>query len=282
MHKMIQWIKGILKKINEDHLGAYASQAAYFIVLSALPFCIFLLTLLSYSPLSYEDLIDILQMLSPKMANDIIRSILIQVYEQSTIAITSFTIIFVLWSAGRGILSITKGINEIYHIHETRNYVHLRLISAFYTLWLAVALIVTLGLLVFGNLIYRKVIEHLPFLHNIAAVVISMRMLIIFCLLTLFFIFIYKVLPNKKTKLLHVLPGAIGCSLGWMITSVIFSIYFSLSHSFSYMYGSLAGAMMILLWLYACMYELFLGAELNNLLHPESISGDTLENIFNH
>lgn len=282
MHKIIQWIKGILKKINEDHLGAYASQAAYFIVLSALPFCIFLLTLLSYSPLSYEDLIDILQMLSPKMANDIIRSILIQVYEQSTIAITSFTIIFVLWSAGRGILSITKGINEIYHIHETRNYVHLRLISAFYTLWLAVALIVTLGLLVFGNLIYRKVIEHLPFLHNIAAVVISMRMLIIFCLLTLFFIFIYKVLPNKKTKLLHVLPGAIGCSLGWMITSVIFSIYFSLSHSFSYMYGSLAGAMMILLWLYACMYELFLGAELNNLLHPESISGDTLENIFSH
>lgn len=282
MHKIIQWIKGILKKINEDHLGAYASQAAYFIVLSALPFCIFLLTLLSYSPLSYEDLIDILQMLSPKMANDIIRSILIQVYEQSTIAITSFTIIFVLWSAGRGILSITKGINEIYHINETRNYVHLRLISAFYTLWLAVALIVTLGLLVFGNLIYRKIIEHLPFLHNIAAVVISMRMLIIFCLLTLFFIFIYKVLPNKKTKLLHVLPGAIGCSLGWMITSVIFSIYFSLSHSFSYMYGSLAGAMMILLWLYACMYELFLGAELNNLLHPESISGDTLENIFNH
>lgn len=282
MHKIIQWIKGILKKINEDHLGAYASQAAYFIVLSALPFCIFLLTLLSYSPLSYEDLIDILQMLSPKMANDIIRSILIQVYEQSTIAITSFTIIFVLWSAGRGILSITKGINEIYHINETRNYVHLRLISAFYTLWLAVALIVTLGLLVFGNLIYRKIIEHLPFLHNIAAVVISMRMLIIFCLLTLFFIFIYKVLPNKKTKLLHVLPGAIGCSLGWMITSVIFSIYFSLSHSFSYMYGSLAGAMMILLWLYACMYELFLGAELNNLLHPESISGDTLENIFSH
>lgn len=282
MHKIIQWIKGILKKINEDHLGAYASQAAYFIVLSALPFCIFLLTLLSYSPLSCEDLIDILQMLSPKMANDIIRSILIQVYEQSTIAITSFTIIFVLWSAGRGILSITKGINEIYHINETRNYVHLRLISAFYTLWLAVALIVTLGLLVFGNLIYRKIIEHLPFLHNIAAVVISMRMLIIFCLLTLFFIFIYKVLPNKKTKLLHVLPGAIGCSLGWMITSVIFSIYFSLSHSFSYMYGSLAGAMMILLWLYACMYELFLGAELNNLLHPESISGDTLENIFNH
>ena len=281
MHSILRWVKGFLKKNTEDHLGAYASQAAYFIVLSAFPFCIFLLTLLRYSPLTHEDLLNILQMLSPKMANDVIRSVMKEVYEQSTIAITSFTIIFVLWSAGRGILSITRGINEIYHINETRNYFYIRFISAVYTLWLAVALIVTLGLLVFGNVIYRKVIQLLPVLHDFAAFVISIRMLIIFCLLTLFFIFVYRVLPNKKTPLLYVLPGAISCSIGWMITSSIFAIYFNYSHSFIYMYGSLAGIMMIMLWLYTCMYQLFLGAELNNLLHPESISGDTAENIFN-
>ena len=281
MRTILRWVKGFLKKNTEDHLGAYASQAAYFIVLSAFPFCIFLLTLLRYSPLTYEDLLNILQMLSPKMANDVIRSVMKEVYEQSTIAITSFTIIFVLWSAGRGILSITRGINEIYHINETRNYFYIRFISAVYTLWLAVALIVTLGLLVFGNVIYRKVIQLLPVLHDFAAFVISIRMLIIFCLLTLFFIFVYRVLPNKKTPLLYVLPGAISCSIGWMITSSIFAIYFNTSHSFTYMYGSLAGIMMIMLWLYTCMYQLFLGAELNNLLHPESISGDTAEDIFN-
>ena len=281
MHTVLRWVKGFLKKNTEDHLGAYASQAAYFIVLSAFPFCIFLLTLLRYSPLTYEDLLNILQMLSPKMANDVIRTVMKEVYEQSTIAITSFTIIFVLWSAGRGILSITRGINEIYHINETRNYFYIRFISAVYTLWLAVALIVTLGLLVFGNVIYRKVIQLLPVLHDFAAFVISIRMLIIFCLLTMFFIFVYRVLPNKKTPLLYVLPGAISCSIGWMITSSIFAIYFNTSHSFANMYGSLAGIMMIMLWLYTCMYQLFLGAELNNLLHPELISGDTAEDIFN-
>ena len=108
MRTVLRWVKGFLKKNTEDHLGAYASQAAYFIVLSAFPFCIFLLTLLRYSPLTYEDLLNILQMLSPKMANDVIRTVMKEVYEQSTIAITSFTIIFVLWSAGRGILPITR------------------------------------------------------------------------------------------------------------------------------------------------------------------------------
>lgn len=279
MRTVLRWVKGFLKKNTEDHLGAYASQAAYFIVLSAFPFCIFLLTLLRYSPLTHEDLLNILQMLSPKMANDVIRSVMKEVYEQSTIAITSFTIIFVLWSAGRGILSITRGINEIYHINETRNYFYIRFISAVYTLWLAMALIVTLGLLVFGNVIYRKVIQLLPVLHDFAAFVISIRMLIIFCLLTLFFIFVYRVLPNKKTPLLYVLPGAISCSIGWMITSSIFAIYFNTSHSFTYMYGSLAGIMMIMLWLYTCMYQLFLGAELNNLLHPEPFQG-TQQKIF--
>lgn len=143
MHSILRWVKGFLKKNTEDHLGAYASQAAFFIVLSAFPFCIFLLTLLRYSPLTYEDLLNILQMLSPKMANDVIRLVMKEVYEQSTIAITSFTIIFVLWSAGRGFCplpgELTRFIismkHEIIFISD--------FISAVYTLLLAVALIVT-------------------------------------------------------------------------------------------------------------------------------------------
>nr|WP_270258092.1 hypothetical protein [Coprococcus catus] len=38
MHSILRWVKGFLKKNTEDHLGAYASQAAFFIVLSAFPF----------------------------------------------------------------------------------------------------------------------------------------------------------------------------------------------------------------------------------------------------
>ena len=31
MHSILRWVKGFLKKNTEDHLGAYASQAAFFI-----------------------------------------------------------------------------------------------------------------------------------------------------------------------------------------------------------------------------------------------------------
>lgn len=132
MHSILRWVKGFLKKNTEDHLGAYASQAAFFIVLSAFPFCIFLLTLLRYSPLTYEDLLNILQMLSPKMANDVIRLVMKEVYEQSTIG--DYIVYDHLCSlVGRTrVLSITRGINEIYHINETRNYFYIRFFQRLY------------------------------------------------------------------------------------------------------------------------------------------------------
>jgi membrane protein len=37
------------------------------------------------------------------------------------------------------------------------------------------------------------------------------------------------------------------------------------------MYGNLGGMIMVMLWLYACMYCLFLGAEINKYFREEFI-----------
>ena len=276
MSRVKKWIHGIIRRISIDHVNAYASQTAYFVVLSALPFIIFMLTMLRYSPLSYDDLMNMISTLAPSLVNDVTKSLFQEVYARSNLTLISITIIFVVWASGSGIMSITKGINEIYHIHETRSWFYLRAMSSLYTAFLAIALILTLGLLVFGKFIYNRVSELLPIIHQVFVFVISIRTIVIFTLLTIFFIFIYKILPNKKMRFFHVLPGAVLCAVGWIVTTGIYSVYFSLSRNFSYMYGSLAGIMALMLWLYVCMFQLFLGAEINNMIHPESISGDSL------
>ncbi len=278
--KIRKLFHALIRRIARDHVNVYASQSAYFIILSAFPFAMLLLTLLRYSPLTYEDMLGILEMLSPRLVNDLVKTMLADVYERSNLTLISFSILFVIWSSGSGIMSITRGINEIYHIHETRNYFHLRLIATLYTILLAIALLFTLGVLVFGKFIYNKLLELLPFIHEVFVFVISIRTLMTFGMLMIFFIFIYKVMPNKKTSLWHVLPGAVISAAGWIVTTSIYSVYVSYSRNFSYMYGSLAGIMAIMLWLYVCMFQLFLGAEINNLLHPETISGDSYEDLF--
>ena len=282
MNKIKRIISRFIQKVNSDHVGAYSSQAAYYIILSALPFAIFVLSIIQYTPLSYNDMLSILQSLAPSMATDMIMQIMQEVYTRSTITVMSITVLFVLWAAGRAIFSITNCINEIYGIKETRNYFHLRMVAALYTMLLAVALVLTFLILVFGKQIYNHLLSYVQVGHEFFLFVLSIRVFVIFFVLVLFFIFVYKILPNRQTKLLHVLPGAFSVAIGWLITSYFIAFLFRYTNSFSYLYGSMTGIMVIMFWLYLCMFQLFLGAELNNLIHPNKASENTLNDIIDN
>ena len=54
MAEYIKVIRGFLKRLNQDHVGAFAAQAAYFILLSFVPFVILLITLVRHIPLVSE------------------------------------------------------------------------------------------------------------------------------------------------------------------------------------------------------------------------------------
>ena len=88
--------------------------------------------------------------------------------------------------------------------------------------------------------------------------------------LTLFWDMVYKYLPNRtnlsKTTMKQQLPGAVFTSCGWLLISFIFSVYLDIFTGFSSMYGSLTTIILIMLWLYVCMYVILLGGELNALL----------------
>ena len=62
------------------------------------------------------------------------------------------------------------------------------------------------------------------------------------------------------------LMGAAFSAVGWMIVSWIFSVYLDIFKGFSSMYGSLTTIVLIMLWLYFCMYILLFGGEVNVIL----------------
>ncbi len=265
MNNFIKWMRHIVVKIKDDHVSAYAAQAAFFTFLSAVPFLMFLLTLLKYVPL---DAIMLQENISDFLPSDIaitINTIIMEVYDKTSGTLLSISIIVLLWTAGKGILSLTRGLNSVHGIKETRNYFILRLISAFYIIVFAIMLIFTLGFLVFGNHIFVFICQYFPLLNKAASLIISVRTIVSMGILTFIFLVFYKVLPNKRCKLKQQLPGAVFSALGWMCCSFFFSVYISYSVNLSYMYGSLAGIIVAMLWLYFCMYIFFVGAEINEL-----------------
>ena len=260
---MVEMIRGFLKRLNKDHVGAYAAQSAYFILLSFIPFVLLLVTLVKYTPLTQEIVTTALIRMVPEEFSSFIRVIVNEVFGKSA-AFVPVSAIIALWSAGKGVNALSKGLNCIYQVEETRGYVINRLRSAVYTLVFVVAVAVTLLLLVFGNQIQMGIAERFPVIAKVTSVLVGMRTLITLVLLCLVFLMIYKFVPNRRATLKSQIPGAMVSSVAWSLFSLAFSIYIDLTPGTVNMYGSLTTLVLIMLWLYFCMWILLIGAEINS------------------
>lgn len=273
MKEKFNRIKGyafrVMDVVSSHHTGAYAAQAAYFFVLSMIPIILLLLTMVQFTSLTKDYIMNAVLQAFPTTVEGLIESIVDQVYSQSG-TIIPITVLVALWSAGRGVLSITNGLNCVYESRETRNYVYLRIRASLYTVIFLVAIILSLVLSVFGNRIAIMLNQHFPVLVRLIDTVIRSRTLITLCILTLFWDMVYKYLPNRKnigkTTMKKQLPGAIFTACAWQVISFIFSIYLDIFTGFTTMYGSLTMIILIMLWLYMCMYVILLGGEVNALL----------------
>lgn len=252
----------------KDHTGAYAAQAAFFFVLSMIPMLLLLLTLIQFTPVTKADFMLTVVQVFPNTVNSLVITVIDQVYNQSR-AIIPITAVMAMWSAGKGVMSMTAGLNCVFHNKETRNYFIIRIRSTFYTLLFIIIIVLSLVLSVFGNTISLFINEHISWFSRFMETLLRARAILTIPILILFTLGIYKFLPNHKTKLKYQLPGAIFTSCGWMIASFVFSIYLDVFKGFKDMYGSLTTIVLIMLWLYFCMYTILIGGKLNLILEKK-------------
>ncbi len=265
-------IRAFNRKIRDDFISAFSAQAAFFVIISFFPFIMLLLTLLQYLPITESTLLITLTNIFPTSINSLIVSIVTEIYHKTSGTLISIAAFSALWSASRGFLAIVKGLNSVYGITETRNGIKLRIISSLYTLVFAIMMIVTLIILVFGNRLYVWIESKFSILSDLALIIISIRTIAGLLILTLFFLLIYIVIPNRQTKLYKELPGAFLSAAGWMGFSYLYSYYIDNMGNYSNMYGSLTAIVLFMLWFYFCMYIMFIGGEVNIVLS----SGDLI------
>ena len=262
MRKLISDMEGFMNRLNEDHVGAFAAQAAYFILLSIIPCLMLLMTLVQFTFITEGMVRDSVMQVIPEEFRSLAMEIISEVYEKSSAAVP-LSAVATLWSAGKGINALTNGFNSVYHVDETRNYVAGRIRAACYTLIVIVAVIASLVLMVFGNTIQKALAKHVPVLAKVTSFVLSMRTMIMIIGLMVVFLLLYKFIPNRKASFRSQLPGAMISSVAWAIFSLGFSLYLDVFPGFTNMYGSLTTIVLVMLWMYFCMYIILIGAEIN-------------------
>ena len=271
--------KRVYDKFAEDEMTVYAAQVSFFIILSVVPFIMLLLTAIQMIPsISNARFMELIVGLVPVDYKSLAFRVVNDLSLKSPATMISVTAITALWSAGRGMFSVARGLNRVNGHGEKRWYVINRLICSGYTIVFILVCILSLGLLVFGNMIQAFMVSRFPILADVTTHIINFRALWALMILIIFFLGIYTFVPDKKLKLREQIPGAVFSTVGWMAFSFAFSLYFNHigGKNYSYMYGSLTAIVLLLLWLYFCMCILFFGAEIN-YFWKELFPGETAE-----
>jgi membrane protein len=255
--------RNFLKKIKEDHINAYAAQTAYFMILSFIPFVLMILTLIKYTPVTKADLLSTAVDILPSSIDPLVISIVDEVYNKSG-AVLSLTAITAAWSAGKGVMAIIQALNTINDIEDEKGYVLIRLRAALYTIIFVIAVVLSLIIIVFGNKILKIIEGQYPVVIKLTSLLYDIKNFAVLGVLTLLFWVMFKFIPRKAMKKTRQFPGAFISAIGWTLFSFGFSIYIDVSPGFTNMYGSLTTIILVMLWLYGCMFIMLVGAEINS------------------
>lgn len=258
-------IKEFISKIQKHNISEYSAQSAYYIILSFIPFIIILLTLIQYIGIDKENLYFIIKTIIPTSMNETILGIIQEVYSKS-IGTISISLVFAIWASSKGFYSLYKGLQVIYENKRKSNYISLKLRTILYTFCLNLLIIAGLVLMVYGRTLSNFIKEKFQNV-DIFESLFYIKDLIIIVILMIFLLLIYKFVPKSKNKFKNQIPGAVIATMGWIVISKVFSIYLNLFKGFSIMYGSLTTIILIMMWVYLCIYIILIGAEVNNFIY---------------
>lgn len=275
----IQLIISFAHKLRDDNVSAFSAATTLFIVISFFPFLMFLITITEYLPVTDVALFALIDTLLPQAISDYITNLLADLVNSAGGTLIATTAIASLWAGSRGFLAIERGLNCIYEVEEQRNYFFRRMLSFVYTMIFALLILVVLSVFVFGNQIAGNLVQAYPTLENLAGLIKSIRTGVGLVIMVFFFTFMFRYIPSRReqsSSFLTELPGAIVAALGWIGFSFLYSLYIDNMPRFAAVYGSLTAIVLCILWLYICMYIMFVGAELNGLLKLYEIRADFL------
>ncbi|MBO4889641.1 MAG: YihY/virulence factor BrkB family protein [Lachnospiraceae bacterium] len=253
---------GFVSILARKRTDTYSAAAAFYIFMSFIPFTLILLSTVRYLPFSKEDLLVALNGVLPLEMNGIVTYVIDELYRHG-IGVLSISIIAAIWASGKGVLGITKGLNEIHDVESGGNFLYLRTRSAVCTLLLMIGMILMFVISVFGNTITRIINNHIEIPERISRLIAASD-LIMWLVLFLVYMFLFCVLPAKKITVRSQIPGAAGASFVWIMFTKLFSFYLSTFNGYS-TYGSLAFILVMGIWLYTGMYIMFMGALANKL-----------------
>ena len=254
------------KHMSRKNISSFAASTAFFLFLSLIPALMLLCAIIPYTPLTEANLMSAAKQISPDAMNSLLISIIKDVYDKS-IGLVSASAIITLWSAGKGVLALMRGLNAINNVEENRSYIVLRMVACLYTVLLLIAVLLSLLIMVFGNSLIKLIEGFIPQTSYLFDLLMHFRTPLMWAVLTIVIASMYAYVPGTHLGFKMQLPGAVFAAVAWSVMTWVFSIYIDDFNGFN-TYGNLTTIIILMLWMYAAMYIILAGAYINRYFKP--------------
>lgn len=267
------------KGFARHDMAVYATALAYRGLFALLPFAVFLVAVLSFLRVDAV-LLWLAEQGPPGLRGplpELIRWLEDGILGQTRGGILSVGIVLAFWSVSVGARLLTKALNAVFEVEETRPAWKRAATSLTFAPALAVAVIAAVGLM----LVTSRTIAWISWWVGLDEVFVFLwgvlRIPVALLLLSLVVSFVYRFAPNRHLTLRSVVPGALLAVALWTLASLAFAFGLTLFPDYGALYGSLGAAISLLLYLYVSAAAVLLGAEVNAAMQRKSLerSGPT-------
>ena len=255
------------KGMGRRRITTYSAACAYYLFMSLIPMIMLLVSVIQYTPLTQDMILEAISDYVPDQLYEILNSIISSIYSGGRVALT-ISILLTIWSAAASMKALMRGMDSVYDAERHEDFFVFSLRACIYMVVFVLMLLLSFFVMVYGGQILQLLYNFLP--HNGAVdwlfdIAGYMRFIVVLAVLALVFSFTYWRMPARRLRYKAQWPGAVFCALSWAVFSVIFSFYVSVSNRFG-AYGLIGTVIVAMIWLYYCFYFLLLGGYINHFI----------------
>jgi membrane protein len=258
-------LKIFLISLTKDDILERAKAITYNFTLAIFPGIIFLFTLIPYIPIPnlQDTIMSFFEELDLVMIEQV-RSTVEDIISKPRGDLLSFGVIFAVYLATNGMLSLITNFNYFYKTKFTRGFFKNYLVAFVLTLLLILIMTLAMGLLIGGQLVLDFLLD-IGILNQdfLFIMIITLRFLILFIIFQLMISIIYYLGPSVEERWHFMNTGSVISTLLCIGSSYLFSYYLTNFASYNKFYGSIGAVIAFMIWLYLLSVILLLGFVIN-------------------
>lgn len=261
----VRFVREIIDVYFDRRVGRSAAELAYFLILSFFPLLICVTAFVGMLHLDVNVVLEAAADVIPRDSLSILAdyiSYITNIGSGQSNAMLIAGLSMILFSASAAFRALMNIMDDIYG-RKSYNGLGQLIASVVFSILFLVTIYLSLVVLLTGNWFFHLVVRHFPWVSHLLGNWQWMRFLILFCLVMVFVLLVYRAVAPRGDPRPPVLSGGILASVSLVGASMLFSWFIGVSSRYALVYGSLASVIILLVWLYLCGNVLILGNVFN-------------------